>query len=191
MPTAIEQLERLGLTWHGGPLEEAITAGLTRLYLADGRWRQAFTAVRRANTVLAPNSPVSRALTTEAQGAFEDLYLGGKGDALSGIEAVALYFDFKELAPIGRRGDAVVRRLADRLVGLDLLDSAAELLRYQVDKRLTGQARSAVAARLAMILLMDGKPMKRSPPSKAPTCRRSRPTCAGPAPWCAPGRSRT
>ncbi len=66
-------------------------------------------AVRRAN-MLAPNSPVSRALTADAQMAFEDLYLAGKGDSLSGVAAVALYFDFKELAPIGRRGDAVVRR---------------------------------------------------------------------------------
>ncbi len=156
---AIDRLERLALTWHGGSLEEAITAGLARLYLADGRWRAAFTAVRRANAV-APDSPLSRALTTDAQAAFEDLYLGGKGDGLSGIAAVALYFDFKELAPIGRRGDAVVRRLADRLVGLDLLEPAAELLNYQVENRLTGPARSAVAARLATVLLMDGKPMR-------------------------------
>lgn len=159
IPAAIERLERLALTWHGGPVEEAINAGLARLYLADGRWRAAFAAVRRANQ-LAPTSPVSRALTAEAQGAFEDLYLAGKGDSLSGIAAVALYFDFKELAPIGRRGDAVVRRLADRLVGLDLLDSAADLLKYQIDNRLTGPSRSAVAARLATVLLMDGKPMQ-------------------------------
>jgi hypothetical protein len=157
--TAIDRLERLALTWHGGALEEAITAGLARLYLADGRWRAAFTAVRRANA-MAPDATLSRALTTDAQAAFEDLYLGGKGDGLSGIAAVALYFDFKELAPIGRRGDAVVRRLADRLVGLDLLEPAAELLNYQVENRLTGPARSAVAARLATVLLMDGKPMK-------------------------------
>ncbi len=159
VPTAIERLERLAMMWHGGRQEEAINAGLARLYLSDGRWRAAFTAVRRANT-LAPNSPLSRALTSEAQGAFEDLYLAGKGDSLSGVSAVALYFDFKELAPIGRRGDAVVRRLADRLVGLDLLDSAADLLQYQVDNRLTGAARSAVAARLATVLLMDGKPLR-------------------------------
>ncbi len=159
VPTAIERLERLALLWHGGPVEEAINAGLARLYLADGRWRAAFAAVRRAN-MLAPNSTLTRSLTAEAQGAFEDLYLAGKGDSLPGIAAVALYFDFKELAPIGRRGDAVVRRLADRLVGLDLLDSAADLLQYQVDNRLTGPARSAVAAKLATVLLMDGKPMR-------------------------------
>jgi hypothetical protein len=32
------------------------------------------------------------------------------------VEALALYFDFKEFTPIGRQGDEIVRRLADRLV---------------------------------------------------------------------------
>jgi hypothetical protein len=77
---------------------------------------------------------------------------------LPAVEALGLYFDFKELTPVGRRGDEIVRRLADRLVELDLLDQAAELLQHQVDKRLTGAARSTVAARLAAVRLMNGKP---------------------------------
>jgi hypothetical protein len=156
---ATERLERLALTWHGGPIEESITAGVARLHLAAGRWRQAFTAARRAN-VFAPNATASVALTREAQIAFESLYLTDKGESLPGIEAVALFFDFRELSPIGRRGDEVVRRLADRLVRLDLLEPAADLLQYQIDNRLTGPARSAVAARLATVRLMDDKPLQ-------------------------------
>ncbi|MBP1182122.1 hypothetical protein [Methylobacterium sp. PvR107] len=156
---AIERLERLGLTWHRGPIDDGITVGLARLYLAAGRWRDAFTAVRRAN-VLAPNAPASEALSRDAQAAFESLYLTERGDSLSGVDAVALFFDFREMSPIGRRGDEVVRRLADRLVELDLLDAAADLLKYQIDNRLTGPARSAVAARLATVRLMDDKPMQ-------------------------------
>jgi hypothetical protein len=156
---AIERLERLALTWHGGPVEDGITAGLARLHLAAGRWRDAFAAVRRAN-VFAPNANATAALSREAQVAFENLFLTDKGDKLPGIEAVSLFFDFRELSPIGRRGDEVVRRLADRLVSLDLLDAAADLLQYQIDNRLTGPARSAVAARLATVRLMDDKPME-------------------------------
>ncbi len=156
---AIARLEGLGLTWHGGPIEEAITAGLARSYATAGRFREAFVATRRAAAV-APTSELTRTLNAEAQGLFDDIYLGGRGRDLTGIAAVALYFDFKEFAPIGRRGDEIVRRLADRLVGLDLLDSAADLLQYQVDHRLTGPARSSVAAKLATIRLMDGKPLQ-------------------------------
>jgi hypothetical protein len=70
---------------------------------------------------------------------------------------LALFYDFRDLTPIGRRGDEMIRRLADRLVTVDLLDQAAELLQYQVDNRLEGAARAQVATRLAVIYLMNRK----------------------------------
>jgi hypothetical protein len=52
----------------------------------------------------------------------------------------------------------MIRRLADRLVSVDLLDPAAELLQHQVDHRLQGAARAQVAVRLAVVYLMARKP---------------------------------
>jgi hypothetical protein len=74
------------------------------------------------------------------------------------IEALGLFYDYRELTPIGRRGDEMIRRLADRLVSVDLLDQAAELLQHQVDHRLQGAARAQVATKLATIYLMNRKP---------------------------------
>jgi hypothetical protein len=51
----------------------------------------------------------------------------------------------------------MIRRLADRLASVDLLDQAADLLQYQVDHRLQGAARAQVATRLAVIYLMNRK----------------------------------
>src|SRR6202044_2188695 len=85
------------------------------------------------------------------------LFLAGKGASLSAIDALALFYDFRELTPIGRRGDEMIRRLADRLVAVDLLDQAADLLQYQVDNRLEGAAKAQVATRLAVVYLMDHK----------------------------------
>ena len=48
--------------------------------------------------------------------------------------------------------------LARRLVDVDLLDQAAELLKYQVDNRLDGVAKAQVATDLAAIYLMDRQP---------------------------------
>ncbi len=74
------------------------------------------------------------------------------------IEALSLFYDFRELTPIGRRGDEMIRRLADRLVAVDLLDQAAELLQHQVEHRLQGAARAQVATRLAIVHLLNRKP---------------------------------
>jgi len=155
---ALDRLEIVGLTWHGGPTEIETLAALGRLYTEAGRWRQVFTTVRRAN-LLAPQAASTRALHESALSLFEDLFLGSRADRLGGIESLALYFDFKDFAPAGRRADEIVRRLADRLVALDLLDSADELLEHQIAHRLSGPARASVSARLATIRLMEGKPL--------------------------------
>jgi hypothetical protein len=95
---------------------------------------------------------------------------------------LSLFYDFRELTPIGRRGDELVRRLVDRLVSIDLLDQAADLLLHQVDNRLTGTAKAQIAADLALIYLMDYRPseavavLQRSRVSQAPHVHRTRPS---------------
>jgi hypothetical protein len=89
---------------------------------------------------------------------FAQIFLGSKGDDLPPVDALAMFYEFREFTPIGRRGDEMIRRLADRLVAVDLLDQASELLQYQVDHRLEGAARAQVAARLAMVYLTGRKP---------------------------------
>jgi hypothetical protein len=105
-----------------------------------------------------PNSELTQRIQDEAMATFDSLFLAGKGDTMPAIDALSLFYDFRELTPIGRRGDELIRRLADRLVAVDLLDQAAELLQHQVDNRLQGAARAQVATRLAVIYLMNRKP---------------------------------
>src|SRR3954463_6704752 len=105
-----------------------------------------------------PNSELSRQSQDAAAALFSEIYLGSKGDDMKPVDALAMFYEFRELTPIGRRGDEMIRRLADRLAAVDLLDQAAELLQYQIDKRLEGAARAQVAARLAMVYLTNRKP---------------------------------
>jgi tetratricopeptide (TPR) repeat protein len=152
----ISQLETLTTIWRGDDTEIEALQMLARLYTADDRYRDSFYVMRSA-LAAHPNSDMTRRIQQEAARTFDALFLAGKGDALPAIEALALFYDFRELTPIGRRGDEMIRRLADRLVTVDLLDQAAELLQYQVDNRLQGAARAQVATRLAVIYLMNRK----------------------------------
>ena len=152
----ISQLETLTTIWRGDETEIEALQMLARLYTADGRYRDLFYVMRSA-LAAHPNSDMTRRIQQEAARTFDALFLAGKGDTLSAIDALALFYDFRELTPIGRRGDEMIRRLADRLVAVDLLDQAAELLQYQVDNRLQGAARAQVATRLAVIYLMNRK----------------------------------
>src|ERR1700709_2774392 len=122
---------------------------MARIYSDIGRYGESLSAARTA-TRLQPNSDISRAAQDDAAALFAQLFLSPKGDDLPPVDALALFYEYSELTPIGRRGDEMIRRLADRLVAVDLLDQASELLQYQVDHRLEGAARAQVAARLGM-----------------------------------------
>jgi tetratricopeptide (TPR) repeat protein len=153
----ISDLETLTTVWRGDETETEGLKLLAHLYTEDSRYRDAFH-VMRAALLAHPNSDMTRKIQDEAAVTFESLFLGGKGEALPPIEALGLFYDFRELTPIGRRGDEMIRRLADRLVSVDLLDQAAELLQHQVGHRLQGVARAQVATRLAVVYLMNRKP---------------------------------
>jgi len=154
---ALRELETLAVTWRGDPLEVQALEMLARIYADSARYAESFGAVRIAN-LLAPNLEVARQGQDAASALFAQLFLGPKGDDLPPIDALGMFYEYRDLTPIGRRGDEMIRRLADRLVAVDLLDQAAELLQYQVDKRLEGAARAQVAARLAMVYLTNHKP---------------------------------
>src|SRR5581483_4989037 len=94
---------------------------LAHLYTADGRYRDAFY-VMRAAIAAHPHSDMTRQIQQEAAATFDALFLAGKDDAMPAIDALALFYDFRELTPVGNRGDEMIRRLADRLVSVDLLD---------------------------------------------------------------------
>lgn len=154
---ALRELETLSMTWRGDAIEVKTLQMLSQLYSENGRYRDALTAARTA-TRLQPNADASRQAQDLASDLFTQIFLGPKGDELPPVEALGMFYEFRELTPIGRRGDELIRRLADRLASIDLLDQAAELLQYQVDHRLEGAARAQVAARLAMIYLANRKP---------------------------------
>jgi tetratricopeptide (TPR) repeat protein len=154
---AINALELLTTIWRGDDTEAEGLTLLAHFYRLDNRYREELHAWRVA-LLYHPNSDYTRKIQDEAAVTFEDLFLGGKADALPPVEALGMFYDYRDLTPIGRRGDEMIRRLTDRLVSVDLLDQAAELLQHQVDHRLQGAARAQVATRLAVIYLMNRKP---------------------------------
>ena len=153
----LRELETLSAIWRGDAIELKTLNRMAQIYADTGRYADSLAAAKTA-TRLQPNSELSRQSQDAASALFAQLYLSPKGEDMKPIDALGMFYEYRELTPIGRRGDEMIRRLADRLVAVDLLDQAAELLQYQVDKRLEGAARAQVAARLAMVYLTNRKP---------------------------------
>ena len=154
---AVNALERLRFRWRGDTLELKTLRALASIYFAQKKWRQGLQTLRIA-TESYPTDDVAGKAQDDMRAAFVDLFLNGKADGIPPVAALAIFYDFIELTPIGPEGDEMIRRMSERLVAVDLLGPAEGLLEYQITKRLDGVARAQVATRLAMVQLMDHKP---------------------------------
>jgi len=155
-PQAIEQLERLRFRWRGDVLELKTLRKLASLYFGRSQWHEGLKILRVAAQSF-QGEDAARVAQDDMRGAFVNLFLKGGADKMKPVEALALFYDNLDLTPIGPDGDEMIRRMSDRLVAVDLLGPAANLLAYQVDKRLDGIAKAQVATRLAAVYLMDHK----------------------------------
>jgi hypothetical protein len=154
---ATETLAMETMMWRGDWLEAEMQALLADLYFRSADYRQGFETVKQAAARF-PDSPSVTGLIGEAQEMFADLYLNGRADELAPVAALSLYYDYQQLTPAGSRGDEMIRNLARRLVKMDLLTQAADLLEYQVDNRLKGAAQAQIATELAVIRIADRNP---------------------------------
>ncbi|HUN48892.1 MAG TPA: hypothetical protein VMU85_20335, partial [Stellaceae bacterium] len=152
---AIRQLDDLRYAWRGGEFEFDLLRQLGRLLIADGDYRRGLDVLRQAAANF-PNNPGTPAIQREMSDAFANVFLGPNSENLSPLKAVAVYGEFKDLA--GPQNDAIVRRLVDRMISVDLLDQADKLLADQVANRLTGMEKARSATELAVIRLLDHRP---------------------------------
>lgn len=156
-PQAIERLDSLRFAWRGGPYEFNLLRRLGELQFSIGDLRSGITTFRQLVKYF-PKSPEIPLLSRQMSDEFAKLFLDGGAQSLPPLNALALYYDYRELTPPGPEGDEIISKLADRLVAVDLLARAAELIEHQIQHRLRGEERSKAGARLAVVYLLDRNP---------------------------------
>ena len=150
---AIETLERLRHAWRGDSFEQLLLRRLAELYREEQNYLNALQAMRDAVEFFA-DSAATPAVTDQMHRMFSDLFVDGGADTLSPLTALSLYYEFGELAPDGAAGGQIAEGLANRLVDVDLLDRASELLTNQL-AAIDGVDKARVGAHLAVIQLLD------------------------------------
>jgi tetratricopeptide (TPR) repeat protein len=151
---AIEDLEGLRFKWRGDEFEFNMLRRLGSLYLEEGLYREGLDRLRQAATHYRTHEEAPQ-VTQKMSDAFNSLFLDEGADALPPINTISIYDEFKELTPAGAQGDEMIRKLADRLVGVDLLGRAATLLSSQVRFRLKGLEKARVGTQLALVRVLD------------------------------------
>lgn len=157
--TVTYELENLKLAWRGDWLEHDILMQLAQIYYDNKRYGDTLRSWKSLIDAF-PTDPEVLKLSADMSELFENLFLKGEADSMPPLESLATFYEFRELTPVGERGDMMIQKLADRLAGVDLIDRAVQLLKSQIKFRLSGEARSRVGARLAILQLVNNQPQE-------------------------------
>lgn len=152
-----QALESLRMGWRGDHLQRAMLRTLADIYTEA---KQYDNTLRTLRTILDtfPNDPDTLTISGDMTELFQKLFLNGLADDMPPLKSLALFYEFRDLTPIGDNGDIIIQKLADRLAAVDLLDRATQLLEHQIKFRVSGEARARVGARLAVLYLLNHQP---------------------------------
>lgn len=153
-PKAAAELERLRYAWGDRKFKLELLQNLADIYTKD---RNFYNALKTMQESLAISDNETKARTLEKMvSLFEDIYINNQADYLTPLKSLALYHDFEWLAPKSPHYNDIIQKLADRLVAVDLLDRASDLLKVQLKSNtLTPLQRNKVGTRLALINLFE------------------------------------
>ena len=154
---AIDRLERLRYRWRGDELELNVLETLGNHYLEKGEYSKGLLRLRVAMSYFPENKrtvDIAKRMTKT----FRKLFLDGEADKLQPLTSLAIFDEYRELTPAGPDGDFMIGRLADRLVDVDLLDRATDLLSHHIRFRLKGVKKSEAGTKLALVHLINQKP---------------------------------
>ncbi len=154
---AVASFESLRFAWRGDEIEFQLIDRIEGLYWQAGRYRDALETLQQASRSF-PDTPEGEAYAARLQARFVELFGSSRVRSIPPLSAISLYHDFAELMPDNEDGDRVLLGLAERLVEIDLLDQAGDILAELIETRLEGHDKARTGTRLAGIRLLSGQP---------------------------------
>lgn len=154
---AIAELEKLRFAWGEKEFKIKVLNQLAKLYLKNNDYYNTLRVLNDQGFLI--DEKQRKATANRMIKIFEDVFVSNHADSvMSPVKALALFQDFKWLAPLSKKHYTIIQKLADRLVAVDLLPRAQEILLtllYKPD--LSEEDQAKVGARLAIIYLFEGK----------------------------------
>ena len=154
---AIAELEKLRFAWGEKEFKINVLNHLAKLYLKNNDYYNTLNVLNDQGFLV--DDEQRKGVAERMVKIFEDVFVSNHADSIiSPVKALALFQDFKWLAPLSKIHYKIVQKLADRLVAVDLLPRAQSLLLSLLYKQdLSQEDQAKVGARLAIIYLFEGK----------------------------------
>jgi hypothetical protein len=160
--SAIKELDKLKYIWRGDKTELEILNKKVELLMLDEQYAEVLRTYRYMLSAFPTNSAnvqISNEMAKIFSTKIFDPRVGSVSD-MSDFDAIATYYEFRELTPIGSEGDELVLTIAKRMINLDLLEEAEKILNHQVSYRLQNKEKITYSDHLAAIYIVNKKPEK-------------------------------
>ncbi len=158
LKSVIKEFERLKFAWGEHKFKVNLLNQLIKLYLKTENYYMALKSLRDLSTLTSDQKSVIERRMIEI---MEEIYYYNNDNDFSPIKSLALFDDFGYLINRSEHQTAIMLKLADRLVAVDLLDRAYKILHsYMIEKasELSDEEKSAMGSRLALIHLFKNEP---------------------------------
>ena len=140
------------------PIEVTITRQLVDVLLDRRLYLRAMRLMREMTT-FELGEEQNRQLVARMQETLNQLFLNiEQNDDVLPLRVVAIFDEFRELTPVGERGNRIINNLINKLISMDLLDQAEDMLAYQIRYRVFGEERILLGTKLAVVALLNGNP---------------------------------
>lgn len=143
------ELEYLTYAWRGDDFEHKTRYMLAKLMLEDSRIRDALLQLKTLITEF-PNHPQAAEVTNKMTDAYVKYMLRTTSD-LPPIDVLSMFEEFKELTPIGEKGDEIYFKVANLYLDLELPDEAAPILQHLMQFKLKGERKADAGMKLCSI----------------------------------------
>lgn len=159
VPEAIDELNKLRFVWRRDKNEANLLKVLAGLYYEQKNYIEALRVWKEIVSNISQGAEMLL-ITSKMGQVFSEVILNSTkpGSNLKDFQVAALYYEFKELTPIGVMGDKIVRILADKLFNLDLLEQTAEILEHQLAFRTEKEKKIDTANKLALVYILNNEP---------------------------------
>ncbi len=155
----IDKLERLNLRWRGDVLELNALKLLSSIYDKKKDWPNALRVWKAMNDGF-PNTVEAVAASRNMDDAFRAMFDRDEVGSMNTLDQLFLFHEYRELLTDDDIGDRISEKLVQKMLTLDLLDEATDLLDKRMRNRFERDVRSKAGAQLAKLFLMNKQPLK-------------------------------
>ena len=154
---ATVKLDRLLIVWRGDSFEYNLLDKLGGLYAGEKNYLKALRVYKAAITKF-PGFPDNDRISNEMKTLFAAALANDTPDRQQAFANLTVYYEFKELLPVGDEGDKMTLDLVDKLARFDLFDEAAKMLETSLPAVKDPKKRAEYTTRTAILRFMNHQP---------------------------------